>query len=221
MNTTTNNIMPYHQVILLGVILILTFNDSFKVHSFIPTCTPLKCSLRESKQSQSQQQFSLPQIPTFFNFNTNTNNPNFSSSSSSSSKKNRRSINQPISNTAIPVQLQQQEETESKFLKETKSLTSHTNSTNGISNGAATTTTEAANKKPNDEKIETLETRSAIMEHALTVKNGELETLNRRNILLQDVVKKLQLSNRNLLDKVHQLQHEKEGESLYKYMKKE
>ena len=190
MNTTH---MPFHRVIILGVTLILTLNDSLTVHSFIST--PLKCSLKEPKQSQ--QQFSLPQIPTFFNFNTHNNKNHVTSSSS-----NRRSVNQPLSNTAIPVQLQQLEDIESKVLVETKSLTSSTNSTNGISNEATT----------NDE-IETLETRSAIMEHALQVKNGELETLNRRNVLLQDVVKKLQLSNRNLLDKVHQLQHEKEGES--------
>ena len=49
------------------------------------------------------------------------------------------------------------------------------------------------------------------MEHALQIKNGDLETVNRRNTLLQDVVQKLQVSNRNLLDKIHELQHEKEG----------
>mmetsp|Transcript_10995 Transcript_10995/g.16622 ORF Transcript_10995/g.16622 Transcript_10995/m.16622 type:complete len:533 (-) Transcript_10995:2426-4024(-) len=61
------------------------------------------------------------------------------------------------------------------------------------------------------EDMKILQNRSAIMEHALQCKSKELDTMNRRNTLLQDVVKKLQLSNRNLLDKVHQLQHEKEG----------
>lgn len=49
------------------------------------------------------------------------------------------------------------------------------------------------------------------MEHTLELKNEEVSTYQRRNILLQDVVKKLQVSNRNLLDKIHELQHEKEG----------
>ena len=49
------------------------------------------------------------------------------------------------------------------------------------------------------------------MEHALELKNEEVSTYQRRNTLLQDVVKKLQVSNRNLLDKIHELQHEKEG----------
>ena len=54
-----------------------------------------------------------------------------------------------------------------------------------------------------------------LLQHALKIKSGELDTMVRRNILLQDVVKKLQVSNRHLLDKVHELQHEKEGEFLF------
>ena len=49
------------------------------------------------------------------------------------------------------------------------------------------------------------------MEHALQIKGEELDTNTRRNILLQDVVQKLQVSNRNLLDKIHALKHEREG----------
>ena len=63
----------------------------------------------------------------------------------------------------------------------------------------------------NNERISILQTRNGIMEHALELKNEEVSTYQRRNILLQDVVKKLQVSNRNLLDKIHELQHEKEG----------
>ena len=67
------------------------------------------------------------------------------------------------------------------------------------------------NNNKNENELSVLQTRKAIMEHALQSKINELETFNNRNILLQDVVKKLQISNRNLMDKIHELQHEKEG----------
>mmetsp|Transcript_3426 Transcript_3426/g.3998 ORF Transcript_3426/g.3998 Transcript_3426/m.3998 type:complete len:634 (+) Transcript_3426:18-1919(+) len=65
----------------------------------------------------------------------------------------------------------------------------------------------------NDNKDETqiYKTRTTILEHALRNKSEELQTLQRRNILLQDVVQKLHLSNRNLLEKINELQKEKEG----------
>ena len=147
-------------------------------------------------------------MPSFFNSITSTPSTATSSSTISGKRVRRESIIRQPTSTSFPVQLQQQEEV----------ITNDNNGATAVLNKEVvpppTNTTMATTTSPpaqDEKKFETLETRSAIMEHALKVRNEELETLSRRNVLLQDVVKKLQLSNRNLLDKVHQLQHEKEG----------
>lgn len=181
-----------------GVALLLLSNNPQGVTSFLST--PLRCSLKEPKPAF---EFNLPKnIPSFFAPSTNSMN-NHGSMKNNNNNRMAASMSDTFkkpTSTSFPVQLQ--ESTEKK--KETEASTMQV-PTKPVNNTVASSSAA----------IDTLETRGAIMEHALQVKNGELETLNRRNVLLQDVVKKLQVSNRNLLDKVHELQHEKEGTYIY------
>ncbi len=171
-------------MLVLGLLSFLAC-DKRVVYSF--TTIPLQCSLREPKRQPPQ--FKVPQIP-FFNTNkiVSANGNNKANHDSSSSYHKLKS------------QIENQGAKQSKQGED-----DYVTTENVIGQGKDF---QNSNKEDN---IKILQNRSAIMEHALQFKSKELDTMNRRNTLLQDVVKKLQLSNRNLLDKVHELQHEKEG----------
>jgi hypothetical protein len=171
------------------IISITSHHHKVFVSSF--TSIPLQCSLREPKQPSSFQ-FNIPQIP-FLNNVSGQGQGHSNAAPVSSKKKN---------------QLQSQSKTGQQDAEKGSTGTNNSDANSINSNGP--------NLKPDQsQEIKKLETRTGIMQHALQFKSSELDTMTRRNTLLQDVVKKLHVSNRNLLDKVHQLQHEKEGKVVF------
>jgi chromosome segregation ATPase len=169
----------------------------------------MKQKSSSSSSSPPPFQFNIPQMSSFFNNGSNSNN-----SSSNSKSKPRKTIAKNRKSSTATLQSQVLQEAETEEIMTSNGMNNNNNNNNKNNNNNNNNNNRNSNKNDNNvlqEQIKKLETRTGIMQHAIQLKSGELETVNRRNILLQDVVKKLQVSNRNLLDKVHQLQHEKEG----------